>query len=109
MPRKKVIDNAALIKMAKENVPQNDIMEQFGFKTSTQLKVAYANALMETGQAPALTTGRAANTNTLSTNVCVGKRGSLIIPKALVEYFGFKIDDKFEVRKSAAGLSLKQI
>ena len=52
MPRKKKIDHAALIKMAEDNVPQNEIMAKFGLKTSTQLKVAYANALMETGQAP---------------------------------------------------------
>jgi antitoxin component of MazEF toxin-antitoxin module len=109
MPRKKKIDNAALLQAIKDNVPQNDIMEQFGFKTSTQLKVAYVNALMETEIAPSLTTGRAAKTKELSTNVCVGKRGSIIISKDLVEHLGFQIDDAFEVRKSAAGLSLKKV
>jgi hypothetical protein len=109
MPRKKKIDYASLIQMAKDNVPQNEIMAKFGLKTSTQLKVAYANALMETGQAPPLTSGRAAKSKDLDMTISVGKRGSLIIPKDLVEYFGFKIEDAFEVRKSQAGLSLKQI
>jgi bifunctional DNA-binding transcriptional regulator/antitoxin component of YhaV-PrlF toxin-antitoxin module len=40
--------------------------------------------------------------------ISINKRGSLIIPKELVEQFGFNIDDAFEVRKSAAGLSLKK-
>ena len=110
MPRKKKIDYAALIQMAKDNVPQSQIMAKFGLKTSTQLKVAYANALMETGQAPTLTTGRvAAKAKELSTNVSVGKRGSIIIPKELVENFGFQIGDQFEARKSAAGMSLKKV
>ena len=109
MPRKKKIDSAALIQMVKDNVPQAEIMAQFDFKTSTQLKVAYANALMETGQAPALATGRASKNKALNTTIAVGKRGSLIIPKDLVEHFGFKVEDSFEIRKSQAGLSLKQI
>ena len=109
MPRKKKIDYTALIQMAKDNVPQNEIMAKLGLKTSTQLKVAYVNALMETGQAPILTTGRGAKNKALDTTISVGKRGSLIIPKDLVENFGFKVEDTFEVRKSQAGLSLKQI
>ena len=109
MPRKKKIDYTALIQMAKDNVPQSEIMTQFGFKTSTQLKVAYANALMETGQAPVLTTGRGAKGKVLNTTISVGKRGSLIIPKDVVDHFGFKVEDTFEIRKSQAGLSLKQV
>jgi hypothetical protein len=108
MPPKMVVDNAALIEMVKEKVPQTQIMEKFNFKTSTQLKVAYVNALMETGQAPALISGRGKQSKTVDNLISINKRGSLIIPKELVEQFGFNIDDAFEVRKSAAGLSLKK-
>ena len=52
MPKKREIDNAALLKMVKEGITQSEIMEKFGFKSSPQLKVAYANALMESGEAP---------------------------------------------------------
>jgi AbrB family looped-hinge helix DNA binding protein len=105
---KKTIDSEALIRMISDKVPQNEIMAKFGFKTSTQLKVAYANALMETGQAPALKSGRGKNANDVDPTVKVGKRGSIVIPKNLVELFGFKENDSFEIRKSAAGLSLKK-
>ena len=106
MPRKKQVDNLALMQMVKEGVPQNKIMEKMGFKTSTQLKVAYANALMETGQAPPLKTGRAKK----PINVCVSvnPRGSLIIPKKLVEHLGLKPGANYEAHKSlGGGASLK--
>jgi len=103
-----VVDNVALIEMVKNKVPQAQIMEKFRFKTSTQLKVAYVNALMETGQAPVLVSGRGKKSKAMDNRISINKRGSLIIPKELVDHFGFKIDDAFEVRKSAAGLSLKK-
>ena len=110
MARKKKIDNAALIQMVKDEIPQNEIMAKCGFKTSTQLKVAYTNALMESGQAPVLKTGRAKKPEkAIDPTVTVGKRGSIVITKDLVEHFGFKVEDRFEVRKSQAGLSLKQV
>jgi hypothetical protein len=108
MPPKMVVDNAALIEMIRDKVPQTQIMEKFGFKTSTQLKVAYANALMETGQAPVLVSGRGNKAKAVDNRIAINKRGSLIVPKDLVDSFGFKIGDAFEVRKSAAGLSLKK-
>jgi len=106
MPRKKKIDNTLFIQMVKDNLSQNEIMAKLGFKTSTQLKVAYANALMETGQAPVLKTGRVAKA--IDPRIDINKRGSLVISKNLIQHFGFQIGDKFEVRKAQNGLSLKQ-
>ena len=108
MPPRRKIDDEALIRMISDKVPQNEIMANFGFKTSTQLKVAYANALMETGQAPALETGRSKNAKAIDIMVTANKRGSIVISKNLVDYFGFQVGDSFDVRKSAAGLSLKK-
>ena len=51
MAKRIEIDSNALLKMIKEEKTQSEIMEKFGFKNSTQLKVAYANALMESGEA----------------------------------------------------------
>jgi len=41
--------------------------------------------------------------------VSLNKRGSFIIPKQLVEVLGIRIDAKFKVKKSQAGLSLKKV
>ena len=110
MPRKKKIDNAKLIQMVKDNVPQSELMATFGFKVSTQLKVAYANALMEAGAVPVLKTGRGkAAREALEQTAAVNKRGSLIVTKELVERFGYKVTDAFEVRKTKAGFTLKKI
>ena len=51
MPKRKKIDPKGLIKMIDAGTPQAEIMEKFGIKTSTQLKVAYTNAMMETVKA----------------------------------------------------------
>ena len=85
-------------------------MEKFGFKNSTQLKVAYANALMDSGDAPKIKgAGRGKKDKPVNTKIKVNGRGSLIIPKALVE--SLNIDEKqvFEVKKTAAGISLKTV
>jgi hypothetical protein len=52
--------------------------------------------------------GRGKKSKPLDNRININKRGSLIISKELVEEFGFKVDDVFEVRKSAVGLSLKK-
>ena len=58
MPKKKKIDNAKLVKAVKDGVEQAQIMKDFGYKTSTQLKVAYTNALIASGEIAAIKSGR---------------------------------------------------
>jgi len=109
MPKRKKIDNKALLKMIKEEVPQAEIMEKFGFKTSTQLKVAYANALMASGGAPEIKgKGRKKKVKPVNTKVTVNARGSLVIPKVLVSSMKIKDGQSFEVKKTPAGITLKK-
>jgi len=109
MPKKKTIDAKKLIKMVKDETPQPEIMKAFGFKTSTQLKTAYMTALIEEGAVPAIKSGRNAAKQANSSEVNVGKRGSIIIPKGLVEELGFVENDRFLVRKTKSGISLKRL
>ena len=46
MPKKKMGDPEKLIKMIADQIPQAEIMKKLGIKTSTQLKTAYANAVL---------------------------------------------------------------
>ena len=108
MPKKKAIDAKALIKMIDGEIPQVDIMAKFGFKNSSQLKVAYANALMETGKAAKIKTGRKAKP-VVDTKVAVNKRGTLVIPKAVIESFGLTEGAAFEAKKTKAGITLKKV
>jgi hypothetical protein len=110
MPKRKVVDHSKLIKMVQDGVAQADIMKKFGLGTATQLKVAYANALIQSGQAPEIKGGRGAGKKEkASKEVKVGKRGSIIIPAEMVSEFGIGAEDKFTVRKSKSGVALKKI
>jgi hypothetical protein len=106
MPPKKKIDEEVLLKMVQDEVPQKEIMDYFGFKTSTQLKVAYTNALMNAGKIPESKSGRASG-KVPKTTIVVNKRGSLIVPKNLVEYYGLKEGQAFEVEKNKSGIAVK--
>jgi hypothetical protein len=109
MPKRKQIDNKALLKMIKEEVPQPEIMEKFGFKNSTQLKVAYANALMDTGEAPEIKgKGKRKTKKPVNTKVTVNGRGSLIIPKVLIGSMKIKEGQSFEAKKTPSGITLKK-
>ncbi len=109
MPKKKVVNEKKLIKMINDEKAQPEIMRAFGFKTSTQLKTAYMNALVAEGAVAGIKRGRGRANPTISNEVNVGKRGSLIIPKNLVQELGFVENDKFLVRKTKSGISLKKL
>lgn len=108
MPKRKEIDHALLLKMVKDGVSQSEIMVNFAFKTSTQLKTALLNAYMNEGVVPQLVGGRGEGKAVADNAVKVGKRGSLIIPKELVSAFGFKEGDEFTVRLVKYGLQVRK-
>lgn len=108
MPRKKALDTAKLIKMIEDETPQAKIMKKMGFKTSTQLKTAYMGALVAEGKVPGIKSSRGASKVKKVKTVGVGKRGSIVIAKDLVDSLGLGAGDKFTVRKTKAGLALKK-
>jgi hypothetical protein len=57
---------------------------------------------------PAIKNSRGAGKHAPEKAVSVGKRGSIIISKELVESFGIGAGDKFTVQKSKAGMALKK-
>ena len=110
MPKKKAIDNAKLIKMVEDGVPRPEIMKKLNIKTSNQLTVAYAKAMMEMGKIPVIKGGRGGSATAKDSNeVTVGKRGSVIISKEMAESLGVAVGDKFTVRKTKAGIALKKL
>ena len=109
MPKKKTIDNAKLVKMIEEGIPRPEIMKKLNIKTSNQLTVAYAKAMMEAGKIPEIKGGRGGATAKESNEITVGKRGSVIISKDMAESLGVAVGDKFSVRKTKAGIALKKL
>jgi hypothetical protein len=60
------------------------------------------------GKVPAIKGGRGAGKASKVKAIGVGKRGSIIISKELVEGLGIGAEDKFTVRKTKAGIALKK-
>ena len=109
MPAKKKIDGAKLIKMIESGKMQSEIMKEFKLSTSAQLKTHYAEALMNTGKATKIVSGRGKSVSAPSKDAMVSKRGSVVIAKAMIEEMGFNEGDKFTVRKTKSGISLKKV
>ena len=109
MPKKKAFDAKGLIKMVEAGETQKDIMKKMGFKTSTQVKTAYMNALIAEGKAVAIKGGRGAGKVEKVKLIRVGKKGSIIIPAEKVAELGIGADEKFAVRKTKAGIALKKV
>ena len=112
MPKRLKVDPTKLIAAVEAGMPSTKIMKQFNIKTTGQLKSLYVDALSQKGKIPAITTsrrGRTPSPKSPSQGLTIGKRGSLIIPRELIEEMGFEIGDTFSVRKSAAGVSLRKI
>ena len=108
MPKKKRVNLDQLFEAIEKGMSSKEIMKKFEIKTSAQLKSLYLDALVYKGQARGII-GRAGRGADDSKSIMITKRGSLVIPKEMVEEFGFKVEDAFTVRKTKAGISLKKI
>lgn len=109
MPAKKRVDYAKLIKMVENGKHQGEIMKEFKFNNATQFKTHYLSALMEAGKAPEIKTSRTTSESAPSKKVAVSKRGSVVIARDLIVEMGFAEGDRFAVRKTKAGISLKTL
>ena len=108
MVLKKLSEQEALVVAVEKGVPQKQLMEKYGYKTANALKIAYLNALAETGRVSGLKTERKKK-KAVSDTVTINSRGSLVIPKALVASLDLDPDAKFRVKKSGIGLSLTRM
>ena len=109
MPAKKKIDGAKLLKLVESGKLQSEIMKELKLNTAAQLKAHYLDALMKAGKAPQIKSGRGKATAAPSKETMVSKRGSVVISKAMIAEMGFKEGDKFSVRKTKSGISMKKI
>ena len=107
MPVKKKVNGAKLIKMAESGMHQREIMKAFKFNTAAQLKAHLLDALTQAGKAPKIESGRGKAKANPSKEVLVSKRGSIVIPKTIIDEMGFSEGNKFTVRKTKSGISLK--
>ena len=107
MPAKKKIDGDKLIKMVESGKHQQEIMKTFKFNTAAQFKAHFLEALVKAGKAPEIKSGRGKVKAASAKEVMVSKRGSVVIPKSVIDEMGFPEGNKFTVRKTKSGISLK--
>ena len=113
MPRKKKVNAGKLIAAVESGESSKSIMAKFGIKTSPQLKALYLDALAEKGKVKGIVSRGSQNKKSAKSakkakTTKINKRGSLVIPRTMVEEMGFKSGQSFSVRKTKAGLSLRQ-
>ncbi|BBO80822.1 hypothetical protein DSCO28_13880 [Desulfosarcina ovata subsp. sediminis] len=106
MARKKLVEHNALVQAIEMGTPQSEIMERFGFKTVPALKTAYYNGLVALGKIEDVNTKR--KKKNVDTKIRVNGKGSLVIPKKLVDHLGIDPEDVFEVVKNSTGLELRK-
>ena len=108
MARKKLVEHNALVQAIEMGQPKETVMEKFGFKTIGALKTAYYDALVALDKVPALNTTRKKK-KSVSKIVGINGRGSLVIPKQLVEALELDPSVRFKVEKNGDGLHLTAV
>lgn len=108
MARKRLVEHNALVQAIEMGLSQKAVMEKFGYKSAAALKAAYYEALVALDKIPALNNSRQKK-KTVDNVVKINGRGSLVIPKDLVEALGLNPADQFRVEKNGTALSLRPV
>lgn len=101
------MEHNALIQAIEMGMSKAEIMEKFGIKNSSALKVAYFNALVALKKIQDVNKGR--KPKKADNKISINSRGSLVIPKKLVDSLELDESDTFEVVKNGADLLLKKV
>jgi len=105
MTQKKLVEHNALIQAIEMGRPKPEIMQQFGFTSLSALKVAYLDALVALDKVSGV--NKKAKEKKVDAIVGVNSRGSLVIPKKLVDALGLDQKSLFRVKKQGTDLVLK--
>jgi hypothetical protein len=104
--QKKLVEHNALLQAVEMGMSKDAIMEKFNIKGLPELKVAYFDALVALDKIKDVKKGH--KPKKVDNKVSINSRGSLVIPKKLVDALNLGELDTFEVVKSDSGLMLKR-
>jgi hypothetical protein len=105
--RKKLVEHNALVQAVEMGLSKVQIMEKFGIKSPAALKVAYFDALAALDKITNISKGR--QSQKVDNKISVNSRGSLVIPKKLVDYLGLDKSDTYEVVKTGSDILVKKV
>jgi len=105
MVKKRLVGHNSLIQAIEGGLSKQELMKRFGYKTFGSLKVAYLNALVALDKIPAENNKR--RERKVDNVVGINSRGSLVIPKKLVDSLALDKTTLFRVVKDGTDLFLK--
>ena len=107
MTKRRKVDASKVIEAVEKGHLSKDVMNSFGLETpsaKSQRKDAEARKRRkEENQGDIVELG------VTLTDIEINKRGSLVLPRSLVEKLGFRLGDCFIARKTKAGIILKPV
>ena len=107
MAQKKLVEHNALLQAVEMGMSKESIMEKFGIKTLAELKVAYFDAMVALEKIKDVKKG--SKPKKVDNKVSINSRGSLVIPKKLIDDLDLGEMDTFKVVKSNSGLILQTV
>ena len=107
MAQKKLVEHNALLQAVEMGMSKDDIMEKFNIKSLPELKVAYFDAMVALDKIKDVKKGR--KPKKIDNKISINSRGSLVIPKNLVDALNLGEMDTFKVVKSDSGLLLQTV
>ncbi len=103
MARRRKIDATKVIEAVESGRLSQSVMDSYGLEKPTSPSGRRRGGAKRGGDS--VTVG----TSSVLADVTISKRGSLVLPKALVEELGFKFDDAFVARRTKVGIILKPL
>ena len=104
MAKKKIVEHNSLLQAVEMGMTKDAIMEKFNIKSMPELKVAYYDALVALDKIEDVKKG--SKPKKVDNKISVNSKGSLVIPKKLVDDLDLGEMDTFKVVKSESGLML---
>ncbi len=92
----------------REGKTDKEIMEELGIKSKATLIKQHYQEMVNAGKVRPIPSVGRGRPKKISTDVKVGKRGTVTVRSNLVEMFGFKPGDMFEVKRTKGGILLKK-
>lgn len=107
MAQKKLVEHNALLQAVEMGMSKDAIMKKFGINTLAELKVAYFDAMVALDKIKDVKKG--SKPKKVDNKVSINSRGSLIIPKKLIDDLDLGEMNTFKVVKSDSGLMLQTV
>ncbi len=101
MSRRRTVDSSKLIEAVKSGRVSKATLDSFGLDTAVRTDKEKAGKRVRRP--------RVAVEVEIFRDIQVNKRGSIILPKSLIEELGFALEDSFAIRKTKAGISLRKL